>query len=51
MAKYVTMYAYAKKHKLSVDTLKRWVLKGKVPHIVNKVVIDKILIKEDLRIK
>lgn len=47
MAKYITVYAYSKKHGLSNDTVMRWVKKGKLPHKVKIEPKKVILIKED----
>lgn len=51
MPKDITLYAYAKKHKLSVDTLKRWVDKGRIPVTRKTVTVERILINEDYKIK
>lgn len=51
MSKYITVYAYSKKHGLSNDTVMRWVRKGKLPHKREIIEKEVILIKEDEKFK
>ncbi len=47
---YISVYEYALKHKLSNDTLMRWIKKGKITDI-KRVVIERVLINKDYKHK
>lgn len=51
MAKLLTPYAFAKKHGINQNTLKYWIKIGRVPVVRKTVEVEKIFIREDLKIK
>ena len=49
--KYITVYAFAKKHGVSVHTINARVYKGTLPHKRETIEKEVILIKEDEKFK
>jgi len=47
---YISVYEYALKHKLSNDTLMRWIKKGKITDI-KRIIVERVLINKDYKHK